>query len=88
MSGGLLEMATALREAIMLFPNTRPAKLENLVNGVKLAGLEVSTYRQYDNGYWNITFADEKLGDLDILSREPEDIAKEIKAYTHFRKER
>ena len=84
MSGSLLEMANALREAIMIFPNTRPAKLENIVSGVKLAGLEVSRYKQYDNGYWNITFSNEKYGNLDILSREPEDIAKEIKAYIYF----
>lgn len=86
MSKSLLGIMNDLRDAIMLFPNIRPAKLEDIMRGVNIAGVDVTRYRQYANGYWNITFADEKLGNLDILSSQPSDVAKEIKGYLYFRK--
>lgn len=88
MSKSLLGIMNDLRDAIMLFPNIRPAKLEDIIRGVNIARVDVTRYRQYENGYWNITFSNEKYGNLDILSREPSDVAEEIKGYINLKQER
>lgn len=88
MRKSLYDIMNDLRDAIMIFPNIRPARLEDIRRGVNIVGADVCRYRQYDNGYWNITFSNEKYGNLDILSREPRDVAEEIKGYLYLRKEK
>lgn len=70
-----------LREAAK-YCHDRVPTIENIQKGVKLANEPCTKYTQGPDGYWTLTFADTSLGEIEVISLNPEEIAKEIMSYT------